>query len=141
MEDAGSHWLKSNRKLKNLVEEDGRNFSMKSNFAFQRISLDTQVYFLMTSKAFDFNRLFAMITDNMSVEKNKNAFSIPFDESPKILLSTNFVIKEDETVLQIVNLKIELRSLQHKFKSMDEFGKRFLLSGMIRSGIVFIISC
>ena len=35
-----------------------------------------------------------MITDNMSVEKkNKMLFSIPFDESPKILISTNHVIQ------------------------------------------------
>jgi len=115
-------------KLKNLVEEDGRNFSMKSNFAFQRVSLDTQVYFFNdVGKVFDFNRLFAMITDNMSVEKkNKQAFSIPFEESPKILLSTNFVIKDDDD--STADRKFEVEFSDHyniNHRPVDEFGRRF----------------
>ncbi|MDQ3020096.1 MAG: hypothetical protein M3R36_05955 [Bacteroidota bacterium] len=115
-------------KLKNLIEEDGRNISLKSNFAFQKVSLDTQVYFFNdVSKDFDFNKLFAMITDNMTIEKkNKDAFSIPFDESPKIFLSTNYVIKEDDDSTADRKFEVEFSDYYNtKHRPINDFKKRF----------------
>ena len=45
-------------------------------------------------KKFPFDRLFTVITDGISVEKkNKDQITIPFSESPKVLISTNFTIE------------------------------------------------
>jgi len=115
-------------KMKNLVEENGRGFSFKSNFAFQKISLDTQIYFFNdTGKTFDFNKLFSMITDSMTVEKkNKDAFTIGFQESPKIVLSTNYVIKENDDSTADRKFEIEFSDYYNiHHKPLDDFGKKF----------------
>jgi hypothetical protein len=74
---------------------DGRNFSFDSRFAFQEVSLDTQVVdFNDARKRFPFERLFSLITDAFPVErKGQDRVTIPFQDSPKFLLSTNDVIQ------------------------------------------------
>lgn len=79
----------------NITRLDGRNFKFNKNFALQSVNYDTQVVnFDDVDSDFDFERLLSMITDDMTIEKkNRDEFIIPFDESPKFLISTNYVIK------------------------------------------------
>lgn len=115
-------------KLKNCIEEDGRNFKFGGNFAFQKINFDTQNYFINDAgKDFQFERLFAMITDGMSIEKkNKEAFTIPFETSPKILITTNHVVKE--TDYSTIDRKFEVEFSDYyntNHKPINDFGKLF----------------
>ncbi len=115
-------------KLKNCIEEDGRNFKFGGNFTFQKINLDTQIYFINdASKDFQFEKLFAMITDSMSIEKkNKEAFTIPFDTSPKILITTNHVVKETDFSTTDRKFEVEFSDYYNtKHKPIDDFGKLF----------------
>jgi len=59
------------------------------------MSVDTQVLsFDDVKKHFDFERLFSVITEGITIEKkNKDAIKIPFDKSPKIIITTNYAIK------------------------------------------------
>jgi hypothetical protein len=80
--------------IKNVVIEDGKKFDSKSQFAYQKVNKDTQI-FLMDDvpKHFNFESLFSIITEGMTVEKKgQDAYQIPFKESPKISITTNYTI-------------------------------------------------
>ncbi len=87
-------------KLKNTKNIDGKKFSFNERFAYQGISLDTQVInFNDVAANFDFEKLFSVLTEGITVEeKGRKAFDIPYEKSPKILVTTNYtVIGEGES--------------------------------------------
>lgn len=80
--------------IKNLVVEDGKKFDAKSQFAYQKVNKDTQI-FLMDDvpKHFNFESLFSIVTEGMTIEKKgQDAYQIPFKDSPKISITTNYTI-------------------------------------------------
>lgn len=80
--------------IKNIVIEDGKKFDAKSQFAYQKVNKDTQI-FLMDDvpKHFNFESLFSIITEGMTIEKKgQDAYQIPFKDSPKISITTNYTI-------------------------------------------------
>jgi hypothetical protein len=80
--------------IKNIVIEDGKKFDSKSQFAYQKVNKDTQI-FLMDDvpKSFNFESLFSIITEGMTIEKKgQDAYQIPFKDSPKISITTNYTI-------------------------------------------------
>lgn len=82
-------------KFRNVVKIDGKQFNpMKSDFVYQRINLDTQILaFDDVKRNFDLEQLFAIITEGVTVnKKNKDEIFIPFERSPKIVITTNYVI-------------------------------------------------
>ena len=76
-------------------------------------------------KHFDFERLFSVVTEGMTLEKkNKDAIKIPFSKSPKIAITTNYAIKGAGN--SFARRKWELELHQHYSKNytpLDEFGK------------------
>ena len=81
--------------FKRAVKIDGKTFDpKKSDFTYQRVNLDTQILaFDDVKKNFDFETLFSLITEGITVNrKNKDEVFIPFDRSPKIIITTNYVI-------------------------------------------------
>ena len=74
---------------------DGPNFKFDKDFAFQRVNVDTKlINFNDVTRNFDFNKLFGMITEEFSFEKKRlDAITIPFKDSPKFYVSTNFTLK------------------------------------------------
>ena len=81
--------------IKNVVIEDGKKFDPKGQFAYQKVNKDTQ-RFLMDDvpKHFNFESLFSIITEGMTVEKKgQDAYQIPFKDSPKISITTNYTIQ------------------------------------------------
>lgn len=82
-------------KFRNVIKIDGKHFNpMKSDFVYQRVNLDTQILaFDDVKRNFDLEQLFAIITEGITVNrKNKDEIFIPFDRSPKIVITTNYVI-------------------------------------------------
>jgi len=80
----------------------GKNFKFE-RFSFQSYEPGTNIIeFNDLSKGFPFEMLFTAITDNIAIEKkNKDEMIVPFEYSPKILLSTNYTIKGvDESTLR-----------------------------------------
>jgi len=81
--------------FRRLVKIDGKAFDpKKSDFVYQRVNLDTQILaFDDVKKNFSFENLFSLITEGITVNrKNKDEIFIPFERSPKIVITTNYVI-------------------------------------------------
>lgn len=81
--------------VRNMSILDGKTFDEKKSFPYQTVSPDTNVlYFDDVGKAFDFESKFSLITEGITLErKNQNALKLSVEESPKILISTNYAIK------------------------------------------------
>ncbi len=73
----------------------GKNVDTESRFLFMNVYLgDQSFHFEDVRDSFDFEVLFNAITDDLQVErKGKDKFTIPFSQSPKIIISTNHTIK------------------------------------------------
>jgi len=79
------------KQIKNMLRIDGKNFRFDKSFPFQSVNPDTQIMFFDdVNKKFGFEKLFSIITEGITIEKkNKNEYSIPYERSPKILITTN----------------------------------------------------
>ena len=112
--------------MKKVVTIDGKSFAFEKSFAYQLVSADTQILvFDDVKKYFDFERLFSVVTEGMTLEKkNKDAITIPFSKSPKIAITTNYAIKGSGN--SFARRKWEVELSQHYNKNhtpLIEFGK------------------
>ena len=113
-------------KMKKLVVIDGKSFTFERSFAYQLVSADTQILcFDDVKKHFDFERLFSVVTEGLTLEKkNKDAIKIPFSRSPKIAITTNYAIKGAGNSFARRKWELELHQYYNKsFTPLDEFGK------------------
>jgi hypothetical protein len=113
-------------KMKKLVVIDGKSFTFERSFAYQLVSADTQVLcFDDVKKSFDFERLFSVVTEGLTLEKkNKDAIKIPFEKSPKIAITTNYAIKGSGNSFERRKWELELHQYYNKdFTPQEEFGK------------------
>jgi hypothetical protein len=113
--------------FKNVADIDGMNFDFKSQFKFQRVNLDTQIIaFQDVPNKFNFQKLFSVITEGIEVEKkNKEQFKIPFEDSPKILVTTNYMIAGSGSSHERRKIELELANYYHSgFTPKDDFGKK-----------------
>jgi succinate dehydrogenase flavin-adding protein (antitoxin of CptAB toxin-antitoxin module) len=112
--------------MKKLVVIDGKSFAFERSFAYQLVSADTQILcFDDVKKHFDFERLFSVVTEGLTLEKkNKDAIKIPFSKSPKIAITTNYAIKGAGNSFARRKWELELHQYYSKsFTPLDEFGK------------------
>ena len=113
-------------KMKKLVVIDGKSFAFERSFAYQLVSADTQILcFDDVKKHFDFERLFSVVTEGLTLEKkNKDAIKIPFSRSPKIAITTNYAIKGTGNSFARRKWELELHQYYTKeYTPLDEFGK------------------
>lgn len=114
--------------IKKLVVIDGKAFNFEKSFPYQTVSADTQILcFDDVKKHFDFERLFSVITEGVTLEKkNKDAIKIPYSKSPKVALTTNYAIKGNGNSFARRKWEIELHQHYNKINTpYDEFGKHF----------------
>jgi len=114
--------------MKKLVIIDGKAFAFERSFAYQLVSADTQLLcFDDIKKHFEFERLFSVVTEGITLEKkNKDAIKIPFEKSPKLILTTNYAVKGAGQSFE--RRKWELEFKQHYTTTKTpymEFGKLF----------------
>lgn len=77
------------------VHMDARRIDLGDRFAFQAVipGVTRILHFNDASERFPFDKLFSAITEGLGVEKKGGGLvNIPFAESPKFLISTNYVI-------------------------------------------------
>lgn len=113
------------RKLKTL---NGKEFNNKGQFPYQTIELDDNVIcFDDMERTFKFETLFSIITGNLVLnKKNKQPIEIPFNISPKIMFTSNYILSGVGDSHDARKLEIELfRHYSKKYKPIDEFGKMF----------------
>ena len=124
-------FVKSVSHMKKMVIIDGKGFSFQKSFPYQRVQVDTQVLvFDDVSKHFDFERLFSIITEGIDLEKkNKDEIRIPFERSPKIVITTNYAIRGAGNSFDRRKWDLELKQYYNKsFTPETEFG-HMLFSG------------
>lgn len=113
-------------KIKKAVTIDGKSFNFDKAFAYQTVNVGTQVLcFDDVKKHFDFERLFSVVTEGLTVEKkNKDAIKLPFNRSPKIIITTNYAIKGKGNSFERRKWELEFRQFYSKeFTPFVEFGK------------------
>lgn len=81
--------------IRRTIVEDGKDFDDSGTFKYQRVGLDTQVFsFDDVPKTFRFEKLFSIITEGITItKKNLTAVKLKYSDSPKIVITTNYVIK------------------------------------------------
>lgn len=90
--------IKAISNIKNVVEYNGKVADLANDkFVFQNVEESTDLIVLQdVTKGFVFESLFSTLTDTMSIErKHRSKIMIPFEESPKIALTTNYTIPQD----------------------------------------------
>jgi hypothetical protein len=115
--------------LRNMVHIDGKNFKPDGSFAFQRVGMDTEILFIDDiAKSTPFETFFSIVSLGLEVnQKNKPAFKISKEKTPKMVLTSNFPIKS------IAGESTDRRKLEFetsgyyslKHQPRDEFGKEF----------------
>jgi hypothetical protein len=113
-------------RMKKAVTIDGKSFSFDKSFAYQLVTTDTQVLvFDDVKKSFDFERLFSVVTEGITVErKNKDAIKIPFHKSPKVVITTNYAIQGKGNSFERRKWEMEFKQFYTKdFTPQDEFGR------------------
>lgn len=113
--------------IRKMVSIDGKRFTFDRSFPYQTVQQDTQVLLFDDVKAqFDFESLFSVITEGITLEKkNKDAIKIPFESSPKIGITTNYGIRGKGN--SFVRRKWEIEFSQFytaDFTPAEEFGRR-----------------
>lgn len=81
-----------------VVEYNGKVTDLSNDrFVFQNVLIYTALIVLQdVTKGFVFESLFSTLTDNMTIEKKySQKVNIPFAESPKVALTTNYTIPQD----------------------------------------------
>lgn len=112
--------------MKKVVVIDGKSFNFEKSFAYQLVSADTQILcFDDVSKHFNFERLFSVVTEGLTLEKkNKDAIKIPFSKSPKVAITTNYAIRGKGSSFERRKWELELAQFYtREFTPLKEFGK------------------
>lgn len=81
--------------VRNSALQDGKYFSSSDRFAFSLVGYGTRILIIDdVPKNFEFEKIFPLITEKAVIErKYENKFVIPFDESPKVVLTTNYTVE------------------------------------------------
>ncbi len=105
---------------------DGKNFKFGRAFDFQSVDVDTKLLvFEDVKKYFNFEQLFSVITDGITVErKGEQPFRINVEDSPKILISSNYTILGLGNSNQRRRIEIEFSQFYNKNHTpWDDFKK------------------
>jgi len=84
--------------MRSTVEVDGKKFDPSYQHNFQNVRRDTNIIqFDDLDKKFDMESLFSILSNGITIniKGESNPIVIPFDESPKIMMTTNYVISGD----------------------------------------------
>ncbi len=115
---------------RNVYSVDGKSFRLDKSFAFQGISEDTELFVIEdVPKGFDFERMFSIVTDGITIEKKgKDEFKIPYEQSPKILITSNYAIKGSSSSHLRRRYELEVASyFSNKYTPIDHFKRRLFI--------------
>ncbi|MEP3373408.1 MAG: primase-helicase family protein [Maribacter dokdonensis] len=88
--------IKAIGKLVNVTTLNGKNLNLKTDkFALQNVTLQTDlIYIDDADKHLDFEQFFSSLSENTEIErKHKDKLQLPFKDSPKIAMTTNYALK------------------------------------------------
>ena len=111
-----------------LVTLNGKEFNNKGQFPYQTINLDDNVIcFDDMERNWKFESIFSILTGNLVLnKKNLQPIEIPFERSPKIMFTSNYILSGVGDSHDARKLEIELfRHYSKNYKPIHEFGKLF----------------
>lgn len=117
--------------MKKVSRIDGKLYDPSKTFSMQTASVDTQILvFDDVKRNFSFESLFSTITEGIQLEyKNQGAVQIPVEQSPKIVITTNYTISGSGGSHDRRKFEVEMSNhFNSKFTPLDEFG-HMLFSG------------
>ena len=115
-------------KVRKMALIDGKSYKHDDKFKFQTIRPDTQVViFDDVLKNFNLELLFSTITNGMQIEyKNMPAIKLNYDETPKLLITTNYTVSGTGSSFERRRHEIEVSNyFNHIHTPFKEFGKMF----------------
>jgi hypothetical protein len=113
--------------IRKIAILDGKTFDDKKSFPYQTVSTETQVLvFDDVIRNFNFENKFSLVTEGMTLErKNKDAIKLKVEDSPKMVISTNYAIKGEGNSHDRRRFEVEIAQYYGKNLSpFDEFGKQ-----------------
>lgn len=117
--------------LEKIVEtavEDGKNLKLNSQFIFSKVKPGSRLLALDDAKrGFDFEKLFSAITSQLIVErKYENSISIPFESSPKIMITSNYTVPGEGASHRRRRIEFALsETYTDEYRPDVKFGKTF----------------
>lgn len=111
--------------MKKVASIDGKTFEFNKAFPYQTLSTDTQILvFDDVKKSFNFENLFSLITEGITIEyKGQDAVTIPVEQSPKLLITTNYTIGGVGGSFERRKFEVELSDyFNYKNTPIDFFG-------------------
>jgi len=118
--------IKAVQQFSRTINIEGKTFSFEKSFLYQRVNADTKIIcFQDVNKSFDFERLFSVLTDGIEIEKKGlGSVMIEFEESPKIVITTNYAIRGDGNSHERRRFELEISQYYNsKLTPITEFKK------------------
>lgn len=106
---------------------DGKTFDDKKSFPYQTVSQDTNILvFDDVKKNWDFESKFSLVTEGITLErKNKDAIKLSVEDSPKMVVSTNYAIRGEGNSHDRRRHEIEIAQYYgSKLTPYDEFKRQ-----------------
>jgi len=90
-------FIKGLERILNTVTIDGKNFKPDKSFAYQRVKADTKLISIQDlERTFNFEKFYSIITEGLTIEKkNMEEVYLAYEDSPKVILTTNYTINDD----------------------------------------------
>ena len=114
------------KQIRNTAILDGKSFDDTKSFPYQTLSVDTQLLvFDDVKRNFDFEKRFSLVTEGITLErKNKDAIKLTVEDSPKMLISTNYAIRGEGNSHDRRRFELEIAQYYGKdLTPYDEFGR------------------
>lgn len=110
-------------KLRPTHQIDGKRIDFRDRFVLSGVLPHHKVIALTDiNKNFDFEMIFNWVTDMMPVEnKFQSAYNIPFERSPKIVISTNYLIKGESDSIMRRKYDVLLFSFFNKSRTVEDY--------------------
>ena len=119
------------KQIRNVSVLDGKQHDDTKSFAYQTVTQECQVLVIDDAiKNFDFEKKFSLVTEGITLErKGKDAVKLSVEDSPKLLISTNYAIKGDGNSHARRRHEIEVAQYYNSSKTpFDEFGRELFNS-------------
>jgi len=109
---------------------NGKTMNFSDSFLWQSVQMDTNLIFIDdVEKSFRFTKLFSQITEGIEINaKNKAKVIIPYETSPKIIITSNYAVGEmdDSTYDRKFEFPV-VKYFNSARKPIDEFGRAFFI--------------
>jgi hypothetical protein len=115
-------------KIRNMSIIDGKSYDQRRWFRFSSVGLSTDLLlFDDIQKNFDFELLFPLMTTGLQIQrKYKDDVFIPFEDSPKVVITTNYAVIGEGSSFRGRTFEFEVsNTFNAEYQPTDKYGKRF----------------